>query len=223
MSRQFSCFPAQGKSGTNLFAIVRAYRAIPEEAILVVVQNAGKQVRAVATALSLALHSSSKSDSGSCFYTLAKSYWARDLVFLFVDGREPLTGTQAFLAAYNGDPLASVVYDPLETNSGFLIGGLCLDLEYDFSAFYQVQYVSVSCTCLPALYFALFVLGEWSAAQPGRLQLHGSAAQRDGHERAGGPAARGGRRAAALRRTAHLQVHPLPGSVRAGVFFCLFP
>ncbi|CAD5208510.1 unnamed protein product [Bursaphelenchus xylophilus] len=120
------------RTGINTFAVLRAYRSVPEEAILVVVQNSKKQTHAVTTALALAL------------YAKTKHYWARDLIFLFVDGREPFVGTQAFLAAYNGESLPLVEFDPLETNSGFIIGGVCLDIDTTHFTHMLVQYVSLN-------------------------------------------------------------------------------
>lgn len=74
----------------------------------------------------------------------AKFYWARDFIFLFVDGSDPFTATQAFLAAYNGDTLDYVDYEPLETNSGAFIGGIALDIATEQFSHLQVQYISVS-------------------------------------------------------------------------------
>ncbi|CAD5205683.1 unnamed protein product [Bursaphelenchus okinawaensis] len=120
------------KTGINTFSVIRAYRSVPEEAILVVVQNSKKQTHAVSVALAYAL------------YARTKHYWARDLIFLFVDGREPLTGVKSFLAAYNGESLSMVDFASLETNSGFLIGGICLDISTKLFTHMLVQYVGVN-------------------------------------------------------------------------------
>lgn len=79
------------------------------------------------------------------FYVLAKSYWARDIIFLFVDGRDPNTATLAWLQAYNGADTGRYLWaESLSAHSGIIIGGMVLDLSVSHFTHFQIQYTGVS-------------------------------------------------------------------------------
>jgi hypothetical protein len=78
-------------------------------------------------------------------HILAKSYWARDLIFLFVDGRDPQVATLAWLQAYNGIDTGRYLWaEPLTGHSGAIIGGMVLDLSVPRFTHLQLQYIGVS-------------------------------------------------------------------------------
>ncbi|KAI6238289.1 hypothetical protein M3Y99_00707500 [Aphelenchoides fujianensis] len=133
-------------SGTNVVGVVRAVRATPGEAILLAVRLAADQHHAIAVALSLARHSKNQ------------NYWARDLIFLFVDGADANSGTLAWLQAYNGEePNKYLHAAPLPTHSGTIVGGIVLDLSMPEFTHFQIQYLGVN-GLLPNLdVFNLFV------------------------------------------------------------------
>lgn len=89
---------------------------------------------------------------------LAKSYWARDIIFLFVDGRDPKVATLAWLQAYNGVDTGRYLWaEPLPAHSGTIMGGMVLDLSIPQFTHLQLQYIGVN-GLLPNLdVFNLFV------------------------------------------------------------------
>ncbi|KAI6204381.1 hypothetical protein M3Y94_00667800 [Aphelenchoides besseyi] len=134
------------QSGTNVVGVVRAVRATPGEAILLTVRLDSDQHHAIAVALSLARQSNDK------------NYWARDLIFLFVDGVDPQTATLAWLSAYNGEePHKFVKAEELPTHSGTIVGGMVLDLAIPEFTHFHLHYIGIN-GLLPNLdVFNLFV------------------------------------------------------------------
>ncbi|KAI6170416.1 Glycosylphosphatidylinositol anchor attachment 1 protein [Aphelenchoides bicaudatus] len=133
-------------TGTNVFGILRATRSISAEAILVVVKLDSNQKNAISVALSIAKHSKSK------------SYWARDIIFLFVDGRDPQVATLSWLQAYNGIETGRYLWaESLTGHSGTIIGGIVLDLSVPRFTHMKLEYIGVN-GLLPNLdVFNLFV------------------------------------------------------------------
>jgi glycosylphosphatidylinositol transamidase len=127
--------------------------------MLIVVKLDANQKHAISVALSVARHSKSKYFCQRRRLTFSgKSYWARDIIFLFVDGRDANVATLSWLQAYNGIDTGRYLWaEPLTGHSGTIIGGMVLDLSVPRFTHLQLQYIGVN-GLLPNLdVFNLFV------------------------------------------------------------------
>ncbi|KAH7697364.1 glycosylphosphatidylinositol anchor attachment 1 (GPAA1)-like protein, partial [Aphelenchoides avenae] len=70
-------------------------------------------------------------------------YWARDILFVFVDGGE--VGLEAWLGAYHGHEHPHIHAEPLEAHGGAIIGGVALDIVGTRFTSVDIQYGMVRC------------------------------------------------------------------------------
>uniref|UniRef100_A0A915E5M9 Glycosylphosphatidylinositol anchor attachment 1 protein n=1 Tax=Ditylenchus dipsaci TaxID=166011 RepID=A0A915E5M9_9BILA len=113
-------------AGENIYGIVRAFRAAPAESILLVCRLGESHINSMAIALTLAS------------YAKQQIYWARDVIFLFVDGEK--LATEAWMAAYHGHEHKFFDMDELQARGGFFIGAIVLDLVGTSYSHINIQY-----------------------------------------------------------------------------------
>uniref|UniRef100_A0A1I8C028 VWFA domain-containing protein n=1 Tax=Meloidogyne hapla TaxID=6305 RepID=A0A1I8C028_MELHA len=120
--QQFKILPSSFTSnnsktnGENIYGIIRAFRASPVEAILLAVPT--NSIESIAVALAFA------------DYAKDQLYWARDLVFLFVDGGTTQSA-DIWLSAYHGQQKEGIEFidDELPAHGGTFIGAFGLEIK----------------------------------------------------------------------------------------------
>ncbi|CAD6184328.1 unnamed protein product [Caenorhabditis auriculariae] len=113
--------PSEKLEGRNAYAWVRAPRATGVEAMLVAVRLGSSDSRIAALSHVLSFAS----------YANEQVYWARDIVFVFVDGAskmEAIVGFDAFLSSYHLVKNPAVAADPLHEDGGFLIAATVYEM-----------------------------------------------------------------------------------------------
>ncbi|KAL3102157.1 hypothetical protein niasHS_003566 [Heterodera schachtii] len=122
----------------NVYGIVRSFRANPAESILLAVPMRSSKIEAVAVALAFA------------DYAKRQSYWARDLIFLFIDGGDKVAA-EAWFADYHGHrhpfikPLGGDADDlHLELHGGQIIGAYVLDFSGTIFSHIDLQFSMVN-------------------------------------------------------------------------------
>jgi hypothetical protein len=127
------------RSGTNVYGIIRTFRSAPSEAILIVVPIKESHVDSISLALSFAK------------YTSQQTYWARNLIFLFVNAGSKLAA-EAWIADYHGyshpsfEPSGSDHFPHnvsdfgLPADGGAIIAAVAIDLVGTVFSQVEIQY-----------------------------------------------------------------------------------
>uniref|UniRef100_A0A183CKR0 Glycosylphosphatidylinositol anchor attachment 1 protein n=1 Tax=Globodera pallida TaxID=36090 RepID=A0A183CKR0_GLOPA len=124
-------------SRENVYGIVRTLRAIPAESILLAVPMRSSKIEPIAVALAFA------------DYAKKQSYWARDLIFLFVDGGEKVAA-EAWFSEYHGHRHPFIQSSDgeagsrLEIHGGQIVGAFALDFSGSLLSHIDVQYSMVN-------------------------------------------------------------------------------
>uniref|UniRef100_A0A914I5W9 Palmitoyltransferase n=1 Tax=Globodera rostochiensis TaxID=31243 RepID=A0A914I5W9_GLORO len=124
-------------SRENVYGIFRTLRAIPAESILLAVPMRSSKIEPIAVALAFA------------DYAKKQSYWARDLIFLFVDGGEKVAA-EAWFSEYHGhrhpfiQSLDGEARSRLEIHGGQIVGAFALDFSGSLLSHIDVQYSMVN-------------------------------------------------------------------------------
>ncbi|KAF7636145.1 hypothetical protein Mgra_00004404 [Meloidogyne graminicola] len=118
-----SYFNVENKStkGENIYAIIRAFRAFPVEAILLAVPMSSSSIESIAIALAFAN------------YAKDQLYWSRDLIILFVDNGS-IEAADIWLSVYHGQKKREgieIIDNELPAHGGTFIGAFGLDINGD--------------------------------------------------------------------------------------------
>uniref|UniRef100_A0A158R4S5 Glycosylphosphatidylinositol anchor attachment 1 protein n=1 Tax=Syphacia muris TaxID=451379 RepID=A0A158R4S5_9BILA len=109
---QINLLPNTNATKSNVFGQIYASRSASVEAILVAV-SIEDSIEAISTSLALAT------------YCREQIYWARNLIFVFVDGG--VIGMKAFLASYYGEEASgNFYYDHIDSQGGAIIGAFII-------------------------------------------------------------------------------------------------
>ncbi|VDN50214.1 unnamed protein product [Dracunculus medinensis] len=100
-------------SGINIIGTIRANRSPSVESILLAVPLEENSIEAMSTALALAI------------YCREQIYWARDVIFVFVDGN--IYGMAAYLSAHHGTTLPFMKFDRIKYHSGSIVGAFVIN------------------------------------------------------------------------------------------------
>ncbi|XGW24777.1 hypothetical protein V3C99_006331 [Haemonchus contortus] len=108
--RWWSALKVTNISGTNIYAVLRAPRAVGVEAIVFAVDLHQREAAAMVMAYAA--------------FARQQIYWARDLFFVFVDGGAP--GMDAWLSEYHLVRHSALRADRLPEMGGVIIGGVAV-------------------------------------------------------------------------------------------------
>jgi len=116
----------------NIYAIIRAYRATPAEAILIMIPLRQSHINSLAIVLAFTK------------YANQQIYWARDIIFVFVDGGSPF-GAESWLSAYHGYKHPFYTRNKndsngLQAHGGAIIGAVVIDVIGSVFSQVEVQY-----------------------------------------------------------------------------------
>ncbi|KAK0425130.1 hypothetical protein QR680_009048 [Steinernema hermaphroditum] len=101
-------------SGKTVYGIVPSFRSPSVESMIVAVKVDSDAYESVAVALALAS------------YCREQVYWARNIIFLFVDNEIAM---EAWLSAYHGMQHPYIEFKSIEKHAGFIIGGVVIDFR----------------------------------------------------------------------------------------------
>uniref|UniRef100_A0A1I8A4V8 Glycosylphosphatidylinositol anchor attachment 1 protein n=1 Tax=Steinernema glaseri TaxID=37863 RepID=A0A1I8A4V8_9BILA len=101
-------------SGTTLYGIVPSLRSPSVESMILAVKVDSEAYESIAVALALAS------------YAREQVYWARNIIFLFVDNEVAM---EAWLSSYHGMRHAYIDFKSIEKHAGAIIGGVVIDFR----------------------------------------------------------------------------------------------